>query len=738
MDTSRHLKAVRRLGQEVLSRVMRAAAYLRQSRRETNSISHHRLYGDIIKDIDQDLGAVLSDTLSCIAQIQPALSGNQILEIRNGLQLQLARLCKIQLSGFNRLKHLAPTVELARFSRVIARQILYLQRPNKEANPQTVTPTDPHVHIIPVDSTAECLLLPPFHQRGSAALLDVPDQDQPPSFSEYLQQSSAKFKTCAISIPRTDSLNPLRWPSALHEVAHAICGDCISAEASILAEAKRYFKNEESLFFQYAIKRYHVGNWLVECWCDLFGAIAFGPAFWKAQSIALLQESATTTEQPSYPPRSFRLTLIWNMICARFPPHARKELEEEVSQVFEVFELLEENTCIGLKNCGDVRMLYTLFQRFFHEHFLSPASGDTPIPPLKKAYAELMAYLVTSNAETIDQICSELQNRNPIPTICSLTDGYTEKPVLVQELLVGMWRTVARFESDWIAALLDKHKQDPKAFSMGILYVCPDEHEENTPSRPVVECPKLRAFVAAYDTLDAVTLRSLQISEWAHVLQAKPPPSELVKTLNEASGTGRKPDGVLVDFEIYELLTSRKLKISPMIDWSQQLGSCSLDVRIGPTFESALPRLVGDHKHETYEPNVFTTTDLDLAEYFVIQPGQFVLGHTLEYFVFPDNVAAELEGRSSFARLGLEIHRTAGFIDNGFCGCITLELYNAGSVPIKLTPGERIGQLRLFRTTNPVRPYSKKANAKYGKRMTHGASLRTKDVESEMVKVFKR
>ncbi|MCP3799271.1 dCTP deaminase [Allokutzneria sp. A3M-2-11 16] len=96
----------------------------------------------------------------------------------------------------------------------------------------------------------------------------------------------------------------------------------------------------------------------------------------------------------------------------------------------------------------------------------------------------------------------------------------------------------------------------------------------------------------------------------------------------------------------------------------------------------------------------------DEAEPFVLHPGEFVLGSTFELVTLPDDLAGRLEGKSSLGRLGLLTHSTAGFIDPGFTGHITLELSNVANLPITLWPGMKIGQLCLFRLSSPAEnPY---------------------------------
>ena len=101
-------------------------------------------------------------------------------------------------------------------------------------------------------------------------------------------------------------------------------------------------------------------------------------------------------------------------------------------------------------------------------------------------------------------------------------------------------------------------------------------------------------------------------------------------------------------------------------------------------------------------------------ESFVLHPGEFVLGQTLEWTELPDDLVARLEGKSSLGRLGLLTHSTAGFIDPGFSGHVTLELSNVATLPIKLWPGMKIGQLCFFRLSSPTEnPYG---SGPYGNR----------------------
>lgn len=141
----------------------------------------------------------------------------------------------------------------------------------------------------------------------------------------------------------------------------------------------------------------------------------------------------------------------------------------------------------------------------------------------------------------------------------------------------------------------------------------------------------------------------------------------------------------------------------------------SIDVRLDRFF-----RLFDNHKYAFIDPaeqqdELTRFIEVDSAEPFILHPGEFVLGSTYEFVTLPDDVAARLEGKSSLGRLGLLTHSTAGFVDPGFKGHVTLELSNVATLPIKLWPGMKIGQLCFFKLTSPSEhPYgSEKYSSRY-------------------------
>lgn len=140
----------------------------------------------------------------------------------------------------------------------------------------------------------------------------------------------------------------------------------------------------------------------------------------------------------------------------------------------------------------------------------------------------------------------------------------------------------------------------------------------------------------------------------------------------------------------------------------------SVDIRLDRFF-----RVFENHRYPHIDP-MADQPDLTRAvepegdEPFILHPGEFVLGSTYEVISLPDDIAARLEGKSSLGRLGLLTHSTAGFIDPGFSGHVTLELSNVATLPIKLWPGMKIGQLCFFRLSSPAEhPYG---SEKYGSR----------------------
>ncbi len=169
---------------------------------------------------------------------------------------------------------------------------------------------------------------------------------------------------------------------------------------------------------------------------------------------------------------------------------------------------------------------------------------------------------------------------------------------------------------------------------------------------------------------------------------------------------------LLSDRDIRAEIDSGRVRLDPYDE--AMIQPSSVDVRLDRFF-----RVFENHRYPHIDPAA-DQPDLTRAvepvadEPFILHPGEFVLGSTYEAVGLPDDIAARLEGKSSLGRLGLLTHSTAGFIDPGFSGHVTLELSNAATLPIKLWPGMKIGQLCFFRLSSPAEhPYG---SARHGSR----------------------
>lgn len=169
---------------------------------------------------------------------------------------------------------------------------------------------------------------------------------------------------------------------------------------------------------------------------------------------------------------------------------------------------------------------------------------------------------------------------------------------------------------------------------------------------------------------------------------------------------------LLSDRDIRAELATGRVVLEPRDD--AMIQPSSVDVRLDRSF-----RVFENHRYPYIDP---AAEQPDLTrllepvgdEPFVLHPGEFVLGSTLEVVTLPDDIAGRLEGKSSLGRLGLLTHSTAGFIDPGFSGHVTLELSNVANLPILLYPGMKIGQLCLFRLSSAAEhPYG---SSTYGSR----------------------
>lgn len=177
---------------------------------------------------------------------------------------------------------------------------------------------------------------------------------------------------------------------------------------------------------------------------------------------------------------------------------------------------------------------------------------------------------------------------------------------------------------------------------------------------------------------------------------------------------------MLSDIDINRRLNAKHLIVSPILDTKLQIQPASIDVRLGHTllvhpqslnkdFGRPLDPRDPETLHDHLEPIKITE-----ADGYVLRPQEFVLGCLFEYVNIPNDLVCRIEGRSSLGRLGIMVHITAGFVDPGFKGHLTLEIVNANCRPVKIYPLMRIAQLAFDELETPTeRPYGPERGSKY-------------------------
>jgi dCTP deaminase len=187
---------------------------------------------------------------------------------------------------------------------------------------------------------------------------------------------------------------------------------------------------------------------------------------------------------------------------------------------------------------------------------------------------------------------------------------------------------------------------------------------------------------------------------------------------------------VLSDRDIRAALQAGRVRIDPYDAGCLQ--PSSVDLHLDADFRVFRNNRYAFIDPRTSQPDLTELVSVDRDEPFILHPNEFVLGQTLEWVELPDDLVARLEGRSSLGRLGLLIHSTAGYVDPGWKGNLTLELSNVANLPIALYSGMKIGQISFFKMSSPVeRPYgSRELGSRYQGQSSPTASLYSKDFES--------
>jgi dCTP deaminase len=492
-----------------------------------------------------------------------------------------------------------------------------------------------------------------------------------------------------VSIPRMDSKNPLRWPSLFHEAAHSVLGDLVDSQ-EFTRELRKLIPAETFSIIE-SLDR-DLDEWMREIWCDLFAAWVLGPSVLFSQFYSFIGNPLNeASDDKSHPPPGLRLRLIQEFLEHRFPIVKTESLACEMSWCVTMMERLDSESGWTLDQKHALRVFAQVARSYLRDHYFSKLAFE-------REFSEMIYYTKTLEESSVARMIAELENGLPVASIRSAESFIHERPTSIQEVLLagglvrqGWWRgTLAKL----IVARRDASSDDEF----------------------------LRASKSHYDRFEDAVLRSLQLGEWLSLLKKGRSEAQHVSTKERA--TNGLESTLLVDFEIREFLRSGSLRVMPLVDLDTQLGSTSLDIRLGTSFQVFQPayRRAAHGPAEIDGPYKSEHIELDYLESIMLLPGQFMLAHSFEYLKLPPTICATLDGRSSYARLGLQIHMTAGILDAGFEGTTTLELLNSGANAIRLFPGVRIAQLRFHRVREPDMPYSQRVGAKYSRSLRHGIS----------------
>ena len=595
-------------------------------------------------------------------------------------------------------------IELRRFARILKKQIVNLRGVSSERR------TDSPISIFIGEKVGEeTYRLDPLEKFRKVELKEFEDLAETTGEVTRSEMEDTRYY---IRIPRIDATNPLRWPSLCHEVAHHVMGEIyddntIDDKAAIEADFLSYgeYKETEKIAEELGIR---LDYWLTECWCDLFSSLLIGPSFWFAQYSAFVFDGTLDKYDEMYPPPLFRLILIQRILSHRLKDLMFDTVNDVLDKCEVVVDQADQSSGGAFWGNRNMKYLFMCFQDYFLGHFFVKPNGllQFSSSQLSEKIKPIVKYTERIDKDTIKQLIDELNDDLPIPSIRTSEATLSERPTYVQEVLLAGWLYQGGAFHDRISKYVYSGKP-----ATSLLY---DD------------------LVPAFEKLDNSILRSIQVAEWMDVLtDDQGGDKESTVAAYSSEEQNERESGCLVDHQIFELLKSKCLRVLPLISIESQLGTSSLDIRLGTSVQQFYPGpgvvdFIKEGGVDVMKRNS-KIIDLDFLESIVISPGQFMLAHSMEYIRLPKNLTADLDGRSSFARLGLEIHMTAGMIEHGFEGVLTYEIFNAGPNPIRLYPGTRLAQLRFYQTAQPTK--MKKKKPKYRGLLSYHSSHQSEDKE---------
>lgn len=709
---------------EVVERIVRFDIHLDEIKNQFYSGNQNRTA--LIRDFNQELKDLFNAALSQ----NNGSNENEIIANCKEIINLIRELHSHYLSIFPRPSE---PVELTRFERVIKKQIVQLKGEQElKVSIATNESLGENANIDPLYDYKQ------FYKKKSGL-----------RFS-HDNSSDVDPELITVTIPRIDASNTFRWPSLIHEMCHPLLRNIqFQNNGNLKSDFLSYVSgkaDENTIFNSFFATEKQEGNsspdlekWLEECFCDLFACLLIGPSFYFSQFVVFVNNSDETVIE-THPPHQLRLGLIESLISRRFKDLYEQLLCEPIAECSNLLELMQKDNQFSFNNSRDLNDVFTIFNQYFLFLFFEEG-GVKNNPSIGKELQDIIKRYVTIQSDVLESLTGRLKQGLPIPSVRTrdVNGNYLEIPTYVQEILLASWLTklsLGKTNDDGMG-LIARFKQS--------LDEANDNDNNNNNKTDLYE--ELKKIIVRHDQ---AVLKSIQVSEWFDFFTKERPREDRINLYIGESSQDDKDDvwktrGVLVDKEISSLIQEDEIKIIPFMYCGQtikgkeqnQIGTTSVDIRLGTSFQLFSSNQYGivDFTNlqdvKTYS-NSSKRVDLDFMESIVIAPGEFMLGHSMEYIKLPDTVCGNLEGRSSFARLGIEIHMTAGFIDPGFEGVITFEIYNSGPSAVRLYPGMRIGQLRFEVNEHPLRPYSKH-DVKYKGLLEHNLSLQSKDVEVALI-----
>lgn len=579
----------------------------------------------------------------------------------------------------------------------------------------------------------------------ASALLADKLEAPPPSF--------LKREHAYVAIPAIDIHNPNRWPSLWHELAHhrlleqskslidefeeqitggiqgsnAFSRLCIAISPLAVEELENVGEHQLDDQTRSELGKRLIENWLRECWCDAFGVGQAGVAFLYSQLhdfMFCFEGYLDRSIDPgqAYPPADFRLKLASNLALERLRHRANDEDSSIFRSLVDDYEK-EESLFFEMAGASPTTEKFAAHLSLLFTQFLAFLKASTSLKDDASFGGDV-------SKEVFDELEADLKEGLPIPSILSKLGG-SSRAAKVSEIVLAGWRhRNSKMRGDLHEVL--------RSCSQA---VAADGEEKDKAIHTLIA-----TVGELIDRTDESIKRSIQVAEWFSILHDSPAGREnnasLLTDIHQENPYLAAP-GLLSDFDINLLLdgdthSRPELRIVPLINRAEQVKGSVIDLRLGHNFEVFQSLVVKaiDACDESVDGRVDSLeVEIDFLEGLPVLPGQFVLGHTLEYIKLPTNIAAQIEGRSSFARLGIQVHMTANLVEAGFDGCLTLEIHNNGPSTVVLYPGMRIAQLRFFRmASNASKPYGRASN-KYRGQLSHN---KTKQFTDPEVEVFRR